>query len=189
MRIIAGELKSRRIQAVPGKETRPTSDKVKEAIFHKLGPYFQGGSVLDLFAGSGSLGIEALSRGMEHAIFVESANKAVNVIQKNIQQLELETQCKVMRMDVSQALSLLAKKSQKFELILIDPPYEQVSYEQILKTIQQHDLLSNNGKVYLEASGDYSIMYDDTYYNLSYEKKYSSTTSVTILEQNSNVQS
>lgn len=183
MRIIAGNLKSRIIKPVPGKETRPTSDKVKEAIFHKLGPYFQDGFCLDLFAGSGSLGIEAISRGMDHVTLVESANNAVRVIHHNIVQLELEPKSKIMRMDVFRALPILAKKSKKFDLILFDPPYEKVSYEKILESIQKYDLLTNNGKIYIEASGNQSIIYDDTYYHFVYEKKYSSTTSVMILEK------
>lgn len=183
MRIIAGSLKSRVVKAVPGKETRPTSDKVKEAIYHKLGPYFEGGHCLDLFAGSGSLGIEAISRGMDDVIFVERANKAVQVIHHNIKQLDIASQSKVMRMDVYRALPILGKKVQKFDLILFDPPYEKISYESILESIQKHDLLTNNGKVYIEASTHQAIVYDSTYYDIVYEKKYSSTTSVTILEK------
>lgn len=183
MRIIAGTFKSRKIKPVPGKETRPTSDKIKEAIFHKLGPYFQGGYVLDLFAGSGSLGIEAISRGMDHVIFVESSKQAVRIIRANTEQLKMESQSEIVQKDAFQALSVFSKQTKQFDLILLDPPYEKVSYENILEIIQAHDLLAPDGIVYVEASGDQLITYEHTYYKQLYEKKYSNTTSVTILEK------
>src|SRR5699024_8593559 len=135
-RIIAGEFKSRIIKAVPGKRTRPTSDKIKEAIFHKLGPYFSGGFCLDLFAGSGSLGIEAISRRMDYTTFVEKNNEAAKVIQHNVQQLNIGEQSEILKMDAFKALSLLNRQHKQFDLLLLDPPYEIVSYEKLLKEIQ-----------------------------------------------------
>lgn len=183
MRIIAGNLKGRIIKAVPGKETRPTSDKIKEAIFHKLGPYFTEGASLDLFAGSGSLGIEAISRGMHRVVFVEKANPAIQTIRQNIHQLSITEQCEVLRMDAFRGLPLLAKRKGKFDLILLDPPYEQISYERVLATIEELDLLSETGKVYVESGPNEAIIFNDTYYTQMYEKRYSSTTSVMILEK------
>src|SRR5690625_4127464 len=99
MRVIAGEFKSRHLKAVPGSNTRPTSDKIKESIFHMLGPFFEGGLCLDLFAGSGSLGIEALSRGMDKVIFVEKSSSAIRIIHKNVEMLKIESQCEIYRND------------------------------------------------------------------------------------------
>src|SRR5690625_6269218 len=84
MRVIAGEFKGRKLKAVPGMNTRPTSDKVKEAVFHMMGPFFRGGTCLDLFAGSGSLGIDALSRGIDHVIFFDKLFKSNKCIYLNI---------------------------------------------------------------------------------------------------------
>ena len=186
MRIIAGDLKGRHIKAVPGKETRPTSYKIKEAIFHKMGPYFSNGNCLDVFAGSGSLGIEAISRGMDKVVFIEKAKQAVQTIRHNLQQLSIQEQCEVYHMDAFRALGLLAKKQNQYDLILIDPPYEKVSYEKILQCIQANDLLKQMGKVYIEYGPSKPFMYDSEYFSLSYEKKYSNITAVMILEKNSN---
>lgn len=183
MRIIAGTLKSRIIKPVPGRQTRPTSDKVKEAIFHKLGPFFEGGLALDLFAGSGSLGIEAISRGMDYVVFVENAQQAVRTIRDNTQKLNLGSRSDIIKTDAFRALSIFSKQKNQFDLILLDPPYEKVSYEKVLKAIQVNDLLASNGLVYVEASGDHSIVYGNTYYEQIYEKKYSNTTSVMILKK------
>src|SRR5699024_1817508 len=181
MRIIAGTLKSRIIKPVQGKQTRPTSDKVKEAIFHKLGPFFEGGLALDLFAGSGSLGIEAISRGMDHVIFVENAHQAVRIIRDNTQKLNVESKSDIIKTDAFRALSIFSKQKKQFELILLDPPYEKISYEKVLEAIKVNDLLAPNGLVYVEASGNQSIVYESTYYQQIYEKKYSNTTSAMIL--------
>lgn len=184
MRIIAGNFKGRTIKSVPGKETRPTSDKIKEAIFHKLGPFFNGGNCLDLFAGSGSLGIEAISRGMEQVTFVEKSNQAYRVIQQNVKSLSIDEQADMLRMDAFRALPLLKKQGKKYDLILIDPPYEKVSYPKVLETIQQEDLLTDNSQVYVETSSIEDLDYDKTYYTLTFERKYSQTTSVIMLEKN-----
>lgn len=183
MRIVAGDFKGRVIKAVPGTGTRPTSDKVKEAIFHKLGPFFNGGTCLDLFAGSGSLGIEAISRGMDHVTFIEKSNHAYRIIQQNIKSLSIESQTNVIRMDAFRALPMLKKQGKKFDLILIDPPYEKVSYKKVLETIQYLELLTDKGQVYVESGSIDELSYDKTYFRFVFERKYSNTTSVMILER------
>lgn len=151
MRVIAGSHKGRKLKSVPGKQTRPTSDKVKEAVFHTIGPFFTGGKCLDLFAGSGSLGIEALSRGMEQAIFIDQYPKAVQTIKRNLQLLNImKPDIKVKRMSADRALQFLAKRKCKFDLILIDPPYLKVDYESLLHTILQLNLLKENSIIYCE---------------------------------------
>src|SRR5690625_2707594 len=90
MRVIAGSLKGRKFKAVPGKQTRPTADKVKESIFQIIGPFFDGGTCLDLFAGSGSLGIEAMSRGMEQVVFIDKQPKAIHIINENRKTMRIE---------------------------------------------------------------------------------------------------
>ena len=147
MRVIAGELKGRRLEAVPGKQTRPTSDKVKEAIFQMMGPFFYGGKCLDLFAGSGSLGIEAISRGMDFAVFIDKQPKAIHTIYKNIKTLKIDERTEVARMDAFRALKVTQKNKVKFDLIIIDPPYDKFNYTEILNEIMKRELLSDGGMV------------------------------------------
>lgn len=150
MRVIAGDFRGRRLKSVPGTQTRPTSDKVKEAAFHIMGPFFDGGVCLDLFAGSGSLGIEAISRGFDFAVFIDNNRKAIHTVSENIKLLKIEEQTEVSRMDAFRALRVTAKNKSQFNLILIDPPYSRTDYQEILNEIIQLNLLANNGLVYCE---------------------------------------
>src|SRR5690625_7918623 len=100
MRVIAGSLKGRKFKAVPGKQTRPTADKVEESIFQIIGPFFDGGTCLDLFAGSGSVGIEAMMREMEQVVFIDTIRTAINIINDNSKQIRFE--------DISEMYSISA---------------------------------------------------------------------------------
>lgn len=150
MRIIAGTLKGRQLKAVPGNLTRPTTDKVKEAMFQIIGPFFDEGSCLDLFAGSGSLGFEALSRGMNHAIFVDKQSKAIHTIHENAKELQLESQTEVFRTDAFRAIQAAAKRDLQFDLILLDPPYQKADYGELLNEIAKLNLVNDNGFIYCE---------------------------------------
>ncbi len=150
MRVIAGIHKGRQLKAVPGNNTRPTTDKVKESIFQIIGPFFQGGKALDLFAGSGSLGIEALSRGMDNCIFVDKHPKAIQIIRENTSLLRLEEQSEIFRADAFRALAAVAKRELRFDLIFLDPPYSKISYLELLETIIKEQLLNDEGIIYCE---------------------------------------
>lgn len=150
MRVIAGQLKGRRLKSVPGKNTRPTSDKVKEAAFHMIGPYFDGGQCLDLFAGSGALGIEAISRGMDRTIFVERNGMAIRTIYENIKEMKLENQIEIMRMDAKRALQIMNDQQFAFDLVLMDPPYKTSLLHKLLDQIIHLKLLTQNGIVLCE---------------------------------------
>ena len=119
MRVIAGKHKSKALESLEGRNTRPTMDKVKEGIFNSL--HEVSGIGLDLFAGSGALGIEALSRGMEKVIFVDQNFKAVKVIKANLNQLDLMTQAEVYKNNADRALKALAKRDIQFDVIFLDP--------------------------------------------------------------------
>lgn len=123
MRIIGGSAGGRIIRAPKGQSTRPTSDRVREAIFNVLGPLGTEARVLDLFAGSGAMGLEALSRGAKEAVFVENARPAVKCLRENLEILGFGIRALVMPMPVSKALVKLAARSQHFQLILVDAPY------------------------------------------------------------------
>jgi 16S rRNA (guanine966-N2)-methyltransferase len=125
MRVIAGSLGGRRLKAPQGRVTRPTSDRVKEALFSMLGP-LDGVAVLDLFAGTGALGIEALSRGAERAVFVERDPRAMRVLEDNLALLDLEPpRAQARRVDVLAALRSARGREETYDLLFIDPPYAQ----------------------------------------------------------------
>jgi len=161
MRIIAGEFKGRQISAVKGDNTRPTTDKVKENIFNMMGQFFDGGRVLDLFAGSGNLGIEALSRGMAHGIFVDMNVNAIKIIKENIAKLKLQERTEVYRNDAFKALNVLGKKGSKFDLIFLDPPYGKISITELLATIMAQDLLNGGGVIMCEYGEGMEVAYDE----------------------------
>ena len=162
MRIIAGEFRGRQIKAVPGDNTRPTTDKIKENVFNMLGQFFDDGLVLDLFAGSGNLGIEALSRGMKRAVFIDTSQQAIKVIKDNITTLRLSERGEVYRNDAFKALGVLAKKAAKFDLIFLDPPYGKVPITGLLDQIISGDLLADGGSIMCEFDAGQNVVYDET---------------------------
>lgn len=181
MRVISGEFKGRTIHTVPSSNTRPTSDKIKEAIFHVMGPYFDGGHALDLFAGSGGLGIEALSRGMESVTFIDRSNEAIRIIKKNVQSLQIEDRTYIYRNDAIRAITILARKKKKFDLIFIDPPYEPTNYSSVLKKIQQLHITNKGCFIYIEYPPEKEITYDEQYFELFFQRDYSKTIATMIL--------
>lgn len=136
MRIIAGTRKSRSIKALPGQNTRPTLDVVKEALFASIGPWIEDKLILDLFAGSGNIGLEALSRGARHVVFVDGSKEACQIIQENIQSLDFKQASILLRMDAFQACRYLKNKQQVFDLIYLDPPYAKVNLVKVLKALE-----------------------------------------------------
>ncbi len=182
MRVIAGELKGRQLKAVPGKFTRPTTDKVKEAIFQVMGPFFQGGTCLDLFAGSGSLGIEALSRGMDQTIFVDKHPVAIHTIHENLKSMKIEEKAEVFRADAFRAINRSAKSNLQFDLILLDPPYKKVNYETFLNEIVQLQLLKRNGIIYCEHDTSEQLPVDHDRFNIIKQGNYGGTIGITIYE-------
>jgi 16S rRNA (guanine(966)-N(2))-methyltransferase RsmD len=131
MRIIAGEFRSRRIKSVPGLATRPTPDRLREALFNVLAPNIEGSIFLDAYAGCGAVGIEALSRGAEQAIFIENHRTAVRIIQQNLRSLDLETRSIVIRGPVTANLRRFHP-----DIVFLDPPYELVrEYEESLNLL------------------------------------------------------
>jgi 16S rRNA (guanine(966)-N(2))-methyltransferase RsmD len=124
MRIISGASKGRKLARPKSQSLRPTSDRVKESIFNILGEEVKGKLVLDLFAGTGNLGIEALSRGAKKAVFVEKGRQALRLIQRNIIQVGLEGRVEIIPRDVNRAIGILKLRGEIFDLILMDPPYE-----------------------------------------------------------------
>ncbi|MBD8068412.1 16S rRNA (guanine(966)-N(2))-methyltransferase RsmD [Bacillus sp. PS06] len=168
MRVISGTCKGRPLKAVPGTSTRPTTDKVKEAIFNMIGPYFDEGIALDLFGGSGGLGIEALSRGIDKAIFVDKEFKAIQTIKENVANCDFSDRVEVYRNDAARALKALIKRNVQFDYIFLDPPYNHHQLEALIMMIHDHQLLAEDG--YIIAEHDHQVELSDTLGSLSRKK-------------------
>jgi len=151
MRVIAGKYKSRRLIAPTGVQTRPTSDRLRETLFNVVAPRIEDSVWLDLFAGSGAIGIEALSRGARSVYFVESAGAALRTIRKNLHTLGIEEEADVIERDVATALRMLDTQAVSCDFIFLDPPYRKLDdYEQVLGFLSQSRLLSPNSQVIAE---------------------------------------
>lgn len=149
MRVIAGKYRSRMLKTVENNRTRPTTDKNKENLFNMIGPYFDGGNCLDLFAGSGGLGIEALSRGMAYLVAVDKQYAAFKVIKENLATLKIDD-AKVLKMDYRKALSTLAHEDMQFDLVLLDPPYDMKINQGIMNTLYQQHMLKEGSLIVVE---------------------------------------
>ncbi|MFD1471429.1 16S rRNA (guanine(966)-N(2))-methyltransferase RsmD [Companilactobacillus mishanensis] len=155
MKVVSGAFGGLNLKPVPGKNTRPTSGKVKEAMFSMITPYFNGGIALDLFAGTGSLGIEAVSRGYEKAYLVDKAYKAINVIHENVEKTHHEEQFVVVKSSATEALKSFAEQSVKFDLVFLDPPYRMKITENLIKDMISNQQL-NEGAVIVDET-DYEV--------------------------------
>jgi 16S rRNA (guanine966-N2)-methyltransferase len=154
MRIIAGSRKGARIFAPRGTDTRPTGDRVREAAFNLLGPgAAEGATVLDLFAGSGAMGLEALSRGAERATFVESDRDACRTINRNLDKLELKG-ATVLCQDALTALRADARAGRRYDLVLVDPPYRRFSSLQNALIQYLPGILASGGTLLVETAAD-----------------------------------
>jgi len=151
MRVIAGSCKGQRLVAPPGADTRPTSDRVKTIIFDLIGDRTNNALTLDLFAGCGSLGIEALSRGAKAVDFVESSRAAAFAIQKNLQATHLDNHARVIIRDAFRFLER-GRPEEKYDLALVDPPYGAGLAEQTLRALCRHERLAKGGWVLIEES-------------------------------------
>ena len=157
MRVISGEYGGRRLKAVPGNSTRPTTDKVKESLFNMIGPYFDGGQCLDLFAGSGGLSIEAVSRGMDGAVLIDKAPAAIKTIQENIAVTKEEEKFTVIRSDASKALFTLKSKKKCFDLVFLDPPYAEQQIPKQITQLFNMELLSADALIVCEVDKKVSL--------------------------------
>lgn len=150
MRIVAGRARGRKLAVPPGRDVRPTSDRVREALFSSLGRSVDGAHVLDLFAGSGALGLEALSRGAASAVFVDSARKALEALARNLSGTGFEALARVIPGDAFGALDRLAREGVRFDLVFLDPPYTSDLRSRALERLGSLDLLAPGARVVAE---------------------------------------
>jgi len=148
MKIVSGIYRGRPLKTLEGKTTRPTSDKVRGAIFNMIGPYFEGGRVLDLYAGSGGLSIEAVSRGMSSAVLVERERKAQAIVAENIQMTKEVGKFELLKMDAERALEQV---SGEFDLIFLDPPYAKEQIVADIEKMAEKELFSEDVMVVCET--------------------------------------
>ena len=153
MRVIAGSAKRLHLKTVDGLDTRPTTDRIKETLFNMITPYLYDCSFLDLFAGSGGIGIEALSRGAKEAVFVEKNPKAVACIKENLTFTKLSPRAVTMSLDVLTALHKI-EGEKRFDYIFMDPPYRQDIEKEVLSYLAGSNLLAEDGVIIVEASKD-----------------------------------
>lgn len=152
LRVIAGSARGRRLRTLPGRGTRPTSDRVKEALFNILGRKVEGARVLDLYAGTGNLGIEALSRGAAAAVFVDSNPACRRLIAENLAALGWADRGRVVEMDAAAAVRLLGRRGERFDLVFVDPPYERGLIRPTLAAMAEGGVLAPGGIAVVEHS-------------------------------------
>lgn len=150
LRVISGEAKGHRLKTIKGNSTRPTSDRVKESLFNIISGYILDSNVLDLFAGTGNLGIEALSRGAYSAVFVDLSVECFNIINENLVHTKLADRATVITGEAVNVLDRLKVQNKKFDIIFLDPPYNKNLIQETLKIIDKNDIISDNGIVIAE---------------------------------------
>jgi len=172
MRVITGKARGVSLKTPEGLQTRPTTDRVKEALFSVIQFDIPTAVVLDLFGGTGQLGIEALSRGAKRAVFVDESEKACKLIRENLRRTRLEQEASVIRCDY---LAYLRHCTEKYDIVFLDPPYAEVFLENALKMITEIDILQSGGIIVTERPLGKDLPYEFEGYTRSKDYKYGST--------------
>lgn len=173
MRVIAGKARRLQLRTPQGFETRPTTDKTKETLFNILTPYLTDADFLDCFAGSGAIGIEALSRGAKYAAFAENSRIALECINYNLKNTRLETDAEVLSCSVIEAIRRLEIKGKVFDVIFMDPPYHQQMEKEVLFALQNSTIIYCDTIIVVEASLDTDFSYlEDTRFRIFKKKEY-----------------
>lgn len=167
MRVVGGVYRNRTLAAPKGTLTRPTSGQLRECLFNICQGYIEGARFLDLFAGSGAVGIEALSRGASHATFIDTSKEALACMRKNIESFGLKDRTVILGQDILQGLRYLFKQGRQFDIIFSDPPYRHEGEfssaynEKVLKFVDEHALLSSSGILFLENPIESPLIYNE----------------------------
>ena len=172
MRVITGKARGVQLKTPEGLKTRPTADRVKEALFSIIQFDVPNTRVLDLFGGTGQLGIEALSRGAKSAVFVDADEKACNLIKENLRRCKMEAEGQLVRADY---LDYLSRCKQKFDIIFLDPPYAEVFLENALKRITEIDILESGGIIVAERPVGKELLCEFSGFSRSKDYKYGQT--------------
>ncbi|HBV99504.1 MAG: methyltransferase [Peptococcaceae bacterium BICA1-7] len=175
MRIIAGTAKKRLLKVPSGWTGRPTADRVKESLFNILGDIIIGCSILDLFAGTGNIGIEALSRGADRAVFVEKDSRAADAIIKNLKATGFENISKVIMKNVYRALAELRDKGDSFDIVFLDPPYGMGFEVPVMMSLAELQVVSGGGLIIAESSKREVLPPDVERFKLFRQERYGDT--------------
>ncbi len=157
MRVVSGSARGCKLSSPEGLDTRPTTDRIKETLFNILSPEIYDCSFLDIFSGSGAIGIEALSRGAKNAVFVEKAAPALKAINDNLEKTRLKDRAFILNADALKAVEMLKNKGEKFDLVFMDPPYRKDLAWPVMKAIKEADLLNKNGIIVVEEASEVKI--------------------------------
>ena len=176
MRVISGKCRGTHLLAPEGMETRPTTDRIKETLFNMIAFDLPECEFLDLFSGSGGIGIESLSRGAKRAVFVDQGDKALACIRANLEKTRLNQDAEIMGMNALEAVKALGRRKSKFDIIFMDPPYALEGIDQIIEMIAQQELLYEDGYIILERSSANTIVKLPQNLVLWKEKQYKTTT-------------
>ena len=172
IRIISGNFKRKKLHTLPGRNTRPTSDRLRESIFNILPQYTTPEVIVDLFAGTGALGFEAMSRGAGFAYFVDNNPKAIALIKKNARDCSIENKIKILKWDILKNLNCLSGAPQPADLIFMDPPYDMQFLHPTLSHLQASPIMAPHTLVVVEHSLTETIPFDKLQYQLLDERKY-----------------
>ena len=175
LRIISGDLKGRKLLSVRGKRVRPTSDRLRESIFNILSSQVQKAVVLDLFAGTGALGLEALSRGAKSVVFVEQSRSALSVIEQNILSCSLKSRASIFRCNIAKDLNRIGSAGQSFNLVFMDPPYNKELIKPALVNLHRHRLLENKTRLIVEHTALEPIPKDLAVFETVDQRRYGKT--------------
>ena len=175
MRIISGILRGKKLAMIRGRWIRPTADRLRESIFNILGDSVKEATVLDMFAGSGAYGIEALSRGAVSAVFMDNSKKAISIIQKNVKSCDLEDRVKIIRWDIIKNLNCLKSFSLAFNLIFIDPPYNQNYLKPALLNLFRNGSVGKGACIVVEHSHHEQIPENLMSVKISDQRRYGKT--------------
>ena len=182
LRVISGKSRGLKLNTPENMDIRPTTDRVKEAMFNIISPYIYGSNILDLFAGSGALGVEALSRGAELCYFVDSSKTSMNVTKSNIKKARLEDGAVTINSSYEKAIDRILMNKVKFDVIFVDPPYYEGYFIDVIKKIDSTDILKDDGIIVVEHDVKTEIPEEIGRIYISKEKKYGKTM-VTIMSK------
>lgn len=174
MRVISGYIRGRKLQSARGSTVRPTADRVKEALFNILATTIAGANVLDLFAGSGALGIEALSRGALSAVFIDSSPLALSVLRKNLKHCKMVEKSAVIQWNIEKSLTCLNGYPHKFDLVLMDPPYRRNMVTIAIKHLLQCDCMADSANIIAEHEPDCRVQLPSRDIRLTDTRRYGS---------------
>lgn len=176
MRVISGKARGLKLNTPKNEDVRPTTDRVKESLFNIINSYVMESSVLDLFAGTGSLGIECLSRGASKCVFVDNSKESIAIVKSNIKKARVEEQSVVLNLDFKDSINKLSVQKNKFDIIFMDPPYYKNMFIEAINRINSSELLSEDGILIVEHDTNDEFPENIGILNKIRDKKYGNTT-------------